>query len=260
MAEKAELTPIIPSPTDATKPAFQLYAEVDLPIVSIGLVYMLGRRVKQQPAYCAPSCDNVDINWLDKRTAGFYSDGWSRASDIELGAIGVSTAALLLHDEGVLGALNDSVVIAESAISASAIATLMTFAAGRPRPFLYGDAAPLSVRNSADASLSFLSSHTAYAFAISTSMYMAQRRLHPHSNRPHYILGGSLVVASAVGLSRVMAGYHFITDVIGGAVVGSSVGFIVSGLHRSPVKVVPVVNHDSAGHVSGGGVGLSLPL
>jgi membrane-associated phospholipid phosphatase len=53
-----------------------------------------------------------------------------------------------------------------------------------------------------------------------------------------------------------MAGYHFISDTIGGAVVGSSVGFIVSALHKSPVQIVPVVNHDAAGNVSGGGVGL----
>ena len=257
VAAKAELTPITPSPKNPTRPAFQLYAEIDLPIVSIGLVYMLGRRIKQQPAYCAPSCDNVDINWLDAHTAGFYSEGWSLASDIELWTLGAGTAGLLLADEGLVPALNDSVVIAESMISASAVATIMTFAAGRPRPFLYGDAAPLSVRNSGDAALSFLSSHTADAFAISTSLYMAQRRLHPTSNRPTYVLAGGYALSSLVGLSRVMAGKHFITDALGGAVVGASVGFIVSGLHRSPVKVVPVVNRDATNHVTSGGLGVA---
>jgi hypothetical protein len=33
---------------------------------------------------------------------------------------------------------------------------------------------------------------------------------------------------------------HFITDAVGGAVVGSSVGVIIPSLHGSPVSIVPV--------------------
>jgi hypothetical protein len=44
----------------------------------------------------------------------------------------------------------------ESGLAATAAVTMMTLAAGRPRPYLYGDKAPLSDRNSADAGLSFL--------------------------------------------------------------------------------------------------------
>jgi membrane-associated phospholipid phosphatase len=257
VAKKAELTPIIPSPSNPTRPAFQLYAELDPPILSIGLVYQLARTVSQQPAYCAPSCEGVYVNWLDRRTAGFYSASWSTASNVELAVLAAGSAGVLVVDEGFLNAVNDAVVIGEAALSASAFATVMTVAAGRPRPFLFGDEAPLEIRNSSDAALSFLSSHTAIAFAIVTSTYVAERRLHPHTSQSRWILGIGLVGASLVGASRVMAGYHFISDTIGGAVVGSSIGFIVSALHKSPVQVVPVVNRDAAGHVSGGGLGLT---
>src|SRR5262249_48087881 len=135
---------------------------------------------------------------------------------------------------------------------------IMTLAAGRPRPFLYGDpaapsgyTAPLSIRNGGDANLSFLSSHTAEAFAIVTSLYVAERRLHPRSSYPKYVLGVGLGVASLIGVSRVMAGYHFITDVVGGAVVGSSLGVLVASVHGSPVRVVPVVDHGPGGSSSG---------
>ena len=50
-----------------------------------------------------------------------------------------------------------------------------------------------------------------------------------------------------MALSRVMAGQHFITDVIGGAVVGSSLGVLISSIHQSPVHVVPVVSDTAAG-------------
>src|SRR5207247_7203516 len=103
-----------------------------------------------------------------------------------------------------------------------------------------GYKAPLSIRNSSDASLSFLSSHTAEAFALATSLYVAEHRLHPRSSYPKYILAGGLTIASAIGVARVMSGYHFITDVVGGAVVGSSLGVLVASVHSSPVQVVPV--------------------
>jgi membrane-associated phospholipid phosphatase len=245
VAETAKLTPIITNPYNPTRPAFQLYAEIDIPIVATGAVFALARLTRTQAAYCAPLCANMGLNAIDKLTAGYFSKGWSTASDFELYGIGAAAAVLLVHDEGALNALNDAVVVGQATLSATAVASIMTLAAGRPRPFLYSEKAPLSVRQSADAGLSFLSSHTAEAFAIVTSLYIAEKRLHPHALRPKVILGVGLGVATLVAVSRVMAGYHFITDVTGGAVVGSSIGVLIASVHNSPVQVVPVVNPET---------------
>ena len=262
VAKTAALTPIVPHPDDATKPAFLLYAEIDPPVLAVGAVFALGRRYKTEPAFCAPACDSVRLNAIDKLTAGYYSAGWSTASDYMLYGLGAATAGLLVADEGVLDALNDAVVVGEATLSATALASIMTLAAGRPRPFLYGDPtfpdgykAPLSIRNGSDASLSFLSSHTAEAFAMVTSLYVAQHRLHPRSSYPKYVLGVGLGIASVIGVARVMSGYHFITDAVGGAIVGSSLGVFVASVHSSPVHVVPVVNKTPEG---GSGAGLAL--
>ncbi len=245
VADKAKLTPIITNPGNPTKPAFQLYAEIDVPVLATGAVFALSRLIKQQPAYCAPQCTEVTapLNAIDKLTEGRYSAGWSMASDFELYSLGAASAILLISDEGVLNSLNDAVVVGEATLSATAVATIMTLAAGRPRPFLYGDNAPLSIRNSADAGLSFLSSHTSEAFALVASMYVVEKRLHPESTtRRRAVLGIGLGVASLIGVSRVMAGYHFITDVVGGAVVGTSIGILISSVHGSPVHIVPVTD------------------
>jgi hypothetical protein len=37
-----------------------------------------------------------------------------------------------------------------------------------------------------------------------------------------------------------MGGMHFITDSVAGAVVGTSLGVLITSMHRSPVAVVPV--------------------
>ena len=241
-AKAAKLTPLVPSPKNPLRPAFQLYAEIDLPILGIGLVFESARlfRPQSQKAFCAPLCPVSDLNALDRTTAGYWSPGWQTASDIGLYAIGVGAATLLFVDEGFWPGLNDAVVIAESGLAATAVASMMTLAAGRPRPFLYGEKAPLSDRNGADAGLSFLSSHAAVSFAIATSTLVAMRRLHPHSRANWIVLGVGGAIATFVATARVLGGMHFISDVVGGAIVGTSLGMIVPSLHGSPVSVVPV--------------------
>ncbi len=242
-AKRAALTPIVPSPKDITKPAFQLYAETDLPLLGIGLVMAATRLVRSQPAYCAPLCDKTTLNALDATTAGFYDTTWSLASDLGLYGMMGAAAVFLAADEGPLPALNDAVVVAESALSATAVSALATLAAGRPRPFLFGEKAPLDVRNSADAGLSFVSSHASVTFAIAVSTYVTARRLHPEVGTvvPALVLASGLAVASFVATARVEAGKHFITDSIAGAIIGSSVGILIPALHASPVQVVPKV-------------------
>ena len=124
---------------------------------------------------------------------------------------------------------------------------MLTLAEARPRPFLFGEKAPLSERTSVDAGLSFLSSHTAISFALATSMFMAERRLHPGSHRQYVVLGAGLAMGTFIATARVLAGKHFITDVTGGAVVGASLGILIPAMHASPVNVVPVVTDKSAG-------------
>ncbi len=238
------LTPIVASPKDETKPAYQLYAETDLPLLGIGLVMASTRLVRTQPAYCAPLCERAQLNWLDRANAGVYNTGWATASDVGLyGGMMGGVALFLWIDEGALPALNDAVVVAESALSALAVSSLATLAAGRPRPFLYGENAPLEVRNSADAGLSFVSNHASVAFAVAVSTYITSRRLRTHVGNvvPTLVLIGGLAAASFVSTSRVLAGKHFVTDSIAGAVIGSSVGVLIPALHGSPVKVMPKV-------------------
>lgn len=248
-ARAAPLTPIVPAPGDLTPPAFQLYSQIDIPVLTVGLVFV-GVRFVQTPRTLCPGlahCDPGELNALDRTTAGFWSPNWLLASNVGLIAETAGALALLANEEGGRKAINDAVVIAESALSATAVASIMTIAAGRPRPFVYGDKAPLADRTGSDAANSFLSSHAAVAFAIATSTYTAMHRLRPASQRPAATLALGLCAAAFVGVSRVMAGQHFITDVLGGALVGSSVGVVVSSVHGSPVSVVPMVGEHHQG-------------
>jgi membrane-associated phospholipid phosphatase len=73
------------------------------------------------------------------------------------------------------------------------------------------------------------------------------RRLHPGSKLTWIVAGVGGAIATFVATARVLGGMHFITDVVGGAVVGTSVGVIVPSLHGSPVSVVPVAGDGQHG-------------
>ena len=227
-------------------PAYQLAPEYDVAAFGIGLSFTAARMVRTQKAWCAPVCDKKDLNGLDRLTAGRWNPTWATVSDVSIYSLGALAGAYLFVDEKPLHALNDVVVVGESALVATATATIMTAAVSRPRPYLYGDQAPLDTRNSVDASMSFISSHTAVAFALSTSTWRTYQRLHPDSRAHWLVLALGDATATMVGLARLFAGRHFATDVLTGALVGTSVGLVVPALHGSPVQVVPTAGKDHA--------------
>lgn len=238
----AKLTPIVASPDDASKTAFQLYAEVDIPVLATSAILASARLLRSDPPTCPKvdgHCDPSGLNALDRSFAGTWRPAWGTYSDVGLVSLTAGAATFLLVDEGVLPALNDMVVVAEAGFVATALPSMTTLATSRPRPFTYGDKAPLADRTSGAAALSFISSHTSISFAVATSMFIATKRLHPRSALPWVVAGVGLVTAASVATARVLAGQHFPTDVLGGAVIGASVGTVISSVHRLPVEVAP---------------------
>src|SRR5438552_2740661 len=92
----------------------------------------------------------------------------------------------------------------------------------------WGDAATTAA-GVRDNRLSFPSGHAALAFAAATSYLVLARRQHlRHGTRNAVLL---YVGAASVGALRLEAGRHFPTDVLGGAALGSAVGWLVARFH-----------------------------
>lgn len=89
----------------------------------------------------------------------------------------------------------------------------LTFWYWRPRPFLVLDISPL-IQVSA-ASKSFPSDHAALAFFIA---YLLSR----HNKKWHW----AYILALLVAIGRVAVGVHYPLDILGGAVVGLSFGYL----------------------------------
>ena len=101
--QEAALTPIVPSPKNPLRPAFQLYAEIDLPVLGIGLVFAEARAFRVEMALCAPLCDPSTLNSRrSRRPPATGAPAGKHASDYGLYAIGLGAGALLFVDEGLL--------------------------------------------------------------------------------------------------------------------------------------------------------------
>jgi membrane-associated phospholipid phosphatase len=260
-----QLTPVQTKTPKPARPAYQLYFEVDGPLLTIAAVFGIGRSIRGglAPAYCAPvqgsimeqstQCEPATLNWLDRHVAGRYRPGWSTCSDVGLyGLIALAGSGILI-DDGLRAGLNDLVVVAEATLMASAASGIATASTGRPRPYMYGTEAPLAVRESGDGGLSFFSGHAATSFAVTTATFVTLHRLHPDDRWPWLVLAGGGLAAGFVGATRVLAGAHFPTDVVAGAAVGAGFGLLVPALHKAPARleVAPLAMF------SGGGLSIS---
>jgi len=81
-----------------------------------------------------------------------------------------------------------------------------------------------------DANLSFYSGHTNFTFALAAAAATVGR-LRGYRWAPAALLVGGLVAATT-GYLRIAADQHYLTDVLTGAAVGTTIGVAVPYLHR----------------------------
>jgi len=180
---------------------------------------------------CAP-CSPAGLPGIDRWVVGRNSSFARRGSDLLLVGVNGLAAGLVAIDRSPAQARGNLAVFATSIGWTAASTEWLKVLVRRKRPVLYTDAAAAAAphRNNQQ---SFPSGHASMAFAVATSyLAIAQRERLPHRARNATILFGS---AAGIGALRMAGGKHFPTDVIGGAILGSGIGWLVAAVHpRSP--------------------------
>jgi membrane-associated phospholipid phosphatase len=99
--------------------------------------------------------------------------------------------------------------------SAMAVSSILKYSIGRTRPY---DAYTTINNKAQDFTPSFPSGHTTSAFATATSISLAWPRW--------YVIAPSYLWAASVGYSRLYLGVHYPTDVLAGALLGTSTSWL----------------------------------
>jgi membrane-associated phospholipid phosphatase len=236
-----------------TDPAYRLETALDVPIVLGGAALASSYFfLDEAPGVaCGLTCDRSRVNAFDRWAAGRYSVAWSRVGDVATAATLLFPPLVLVLDEGWKNGLNDSVVVAESALLTSALQVTLSYAVARPRPRVYSDAAPLEDRTDANAARSFFSGHVANTVAATVTATVALHRV-GRSTLGWLVLGGGLAGSSLVGISRVLSGGHFPSDVLVGGAIGTGLGLLVPYLHASRAAVSPFTAENAKGMLVSG--------
>jgi len=252
---------VLVAPRSAAEEPFEVTWEIDVPVVVAG--FALGgslQLMKEElvTTRCSPHCVDAHVNALDRTTVGQYSKGAAIAGDVVVGInlglpLLLGAIDTLSSDRSAAALVRDTLILAETSAITVAIHQMTAFTSQRPRPYAYNPNLDPSLLSSANSYLSFYSGHTANSFAMASAYsYMFTVR-HPSSHWTPAVWTLTHGLAAFEGYTRVTSGFHFWTDVLVGAAMGSTVGLVVPWLHRRAGSVrrawylLPMVSGDSAG-------------
>lgn len=214
-----------PTPADATA------AKWEVPLTIAGLVTVAASSALLAPAacrWCETTPSGADaVNGLDRSARGAL-----RWSDANLGKANFLSSvteyapfAVALIDRDLDG--RGVLTVVQSMTTAALVGEFTKAATARERPF-YHYRLPGTTDQPKDRNESFVSGHTAEAFALVVS---ATRVTAARGRKTRWLWISGLPLAVATGYFRVAADKHYLTDVLAGAGVGIASGYLVPALH-----------------------------
>ncbi|MBT0608568.1 phosphatase PAP2 family protein [Aequorivita echinoideorum] len=175
-----------------------------------------------------------NINFLDRWVAGKHSENANSISDIPFAISFAAPFALLFDDE-----INDHTgqyigMYIQSLATTASIYTITAGLVNRSRPYVYDNSGDTSEdrRFKNNGQRSFYSGHVA---ATATATFFAAKvysDYNPDANGKVFVWAGAAALPAAVGVFRMEAGQHFLTDVLLGYALGGVTGILIPEMHK----------------------------
>lgn len=185
-------------------------------------------------------CRWCDSNALDEQARALaWTDGEAARVTSDVVSYGIVPAAAAgflvagaLDDRRASDLTVDLLIVAESAVIAGVSGDMIRILTGRERPWIHdlaSDQKP-GVSRPEQNNLSFISGHSATAFALAVSSGTVAswrgRRIAP------VLWATGLTLAAATSYLRIASEQHYLTDVLAGIGSGVAIGLAVPLLHR----------------------------
>jgi len=218
---------------------YKTSAKVDIPITVAGVglsglgVYFISQKdpIPEAQAITLSRSKN-DVNSFDRFSAGFGSEKAKNASDIPFYGSFVAPLALLLDKDVYQNAPQVFLLYGETMAVTGTLFAMTAGLVNRKRPLVYGTEAPLSTRTSKNSRNAFFAGHVAATASATFFLAKVFNDFNPDSPAKPYIWGAAASTSALVGYLRIKAGKHFLSDVITGYAIGTTVGILVPHLHK----------------------------
>lgn len=206
--------------------------------LEVGLV--LATEIPLKPLLAPSSCRWCAPNALDEGVSARVR--WRRpavASGISYGTAGAA-AVLAFVPSLAGGGLGAAAPMLESVGVTALVTQVIKFTVGRARPRTVHSPRPA---HGIDDDVSFLSGHTAIAFALAASAGTTAS-LRSSSAAP-YLWAGGLALAGSTAYLRLAADEHWFTDVLAGGALGTTIGILIphltSGASGDTATIAPIL-------------------
>jgi membrane-associated phospholipid phosphatase len=236
---------------DASSKGLEYRASLDVPLTLAGAAGTLAPRflTDESKAWTCRWCDRDDrgrdtLNRLDAAARRHWRwDDREKAhkwSNVVLGLSLVGPTAAFAAARGGFGNGfgGEMLIVVEAAALNMAVTQGTKYLLRRERPWAHFDDPPQGQHEgSRDSVLSFASGHSsmAFAFAVSTGSLASLRG----DDGKEWVWATGLTAAAATAYLRVAADRHYLTDVLAGAAIGATMGWVVPRIvDRRPDHVV----------------------
>lgn len=180
-----------------------------------------------------------DVNFIDRAMMNEYNSTIATVSD---GFLLWSLASpVVFNYQEFTDSWTIPVMYGEALLATSAITYLIKKIVKRPRPFNYYKNTPQSQLESFDSQLSFFSGHSSLSFSSAVFNSIIFEKYNPNSDYKNLVWAISLTSAATTATLRVLAGKHYFSDIVVGAVVGSLISYYITEIHEAvPVNGEPM--------------------
>ena len=174
-----------------------------------------------------------DINRFDRSATGNWSPKSDNMSDIIYG-VGLATPVLFtcLIPKMRENFLTINFIYLETFLVCQSLIYFSKSAVDRRRPYVYNQNVSVENKTSKEANRSFFSGHTVTTFAAMVFTAKMYSNYYNDSCSKYFVWIAALSIASTVGYLRYNAGQHYLSDIVFGAIVGGTVGYVIPEMHN----------------------------
>ncbi|MCR5763422.1 MAG: phosphatase PAP2 family protein [Treponema sp.] len=184
------------------------------------------------------SYNKDDINGFDRIWYNSYSSALDTigtitcAVNLAILPIGVFAAESAVGNFSGREWFNIGTMFVESWLFTYGMKNIIKTTVLRTRPYMYTDTVDKNSLDNHDFTFSFPSGHSADAFMGAAFLSYVFSQYYPDSKFKVPVIATSYAFAVGTGLLRVASGNHFLSDVAGGALLGTVIGFGIPFIHH----------------------------